>query len=444
MHLACPECGAPVEVSPSFANCPACNANVSSHYTPAEMTRTIYHRALEHYSMGNEVAALEGIDQGISLLEAPELHLLAALIYRKRGEFKEMREHVAAIPADDILRSEGEWLLRSHQEQLQLGRREEARRRGRAKGTQLAVGKASRQFSTEYYPAPLDKKQVATKGVAKVRRNRLPWAIPIAVLLLVIIFLARGSGDTLMTALGQLRTIPDEFKAVYSSFTRDEPEVVPASVDEADTGVQVGAASQINTAATEDTPPTPVNSSAAAPSPTTLPTPQPTQSQPAQSQSAPTATVSASPEVVATKIAETRLQSFDLTTFLHEQDRADLAALGIQATWAPDAPPGELILQGTVAMTSVQTELLELTAAVEGVTSIDSSGLELVLPETYTVREGENLRHIALRLYGDQDRWTEIYEANKDLVGEDPNNLWVGLSLTIPQEEISQEEQAQQ
>ena len=217
MHLACPECGAPVEVSPSFANCPACNANVSSHYTPAEMTRTIYHRALEHYSMGNDVAALEGIDQGISLLEAPELHLLAALIYRKRGEFKEMREHVAAIPADDILRSEGEWLLRSHQEQLQLGRREEARRRGRAKGTQLAVGKASRQFSTEYYPAPLDKKQVATKA-AKTRRNRLPWALPIAALLLVIIFLARGSGDTLTTALQQLRTIPDELRAVYSSF----------------------------------------------------------------------------------------------------------------------------------------------------------------------------------------------------------------------------------
>ncbi len=443
MHLACPECGAPVEVTPSFANCPACDANVASYYTPAEMTRTIYHRALEHYSMGNEVAALEGIDQGISLLEAPELHLLAALIYRKRGEFKEMREHVAAIPADDILRSEGEWLLRSHQEQLQLGRREEARRRGRAKGTQLAVGKASRQFSTEYYPAPLDKKQVATKGAAKTRRNRLPWAIPIAALLLVIIFLSRGTGDSLMTALQQLRTIPDEFKSVYSSFTRDEPAAVTGENEGPDTGVQVSSGSQINTPAAVDSP-TPVNSSAASPSPTTLPTPQPTQPQPAQSQPAPTATGSASPQVVATKIAETRLQSFDLTTLLNEQDRSDLAALAIQATWAQGAPPGELVLLGTVTMTSVQTELLELAAEIEGVTSIDSSGLEVVLPETYTVRAGENLRHIALRLYGDQDRWTEIYEANRDLVGDDPNNLWVGLSLTIPQEVDSQEGQIQQ
>ena len=431
MHLACPECGAPVEVTPSFANCPACDANVASYYTPAEMTRTIYHRALEHYSMGNEVAALEGIDQGITLLEAPELHLLAALIYRKRGEFKEMREHVAAIPADDILRSEGEWLLRSHQEQLQLGRREEARRRGRTKGTQLAVGKASRQFSTEYYPAPLDKKQVAAKGAAKARRSRLPWAIPFAALLLVIIFLSRGSGDSLLTALQQLRTIPAEFKSVYSSFTRDEPAAVSGEDQEPATD------SQFSAAAVDA--PAPETSTAAAPTPTTLPTPEPTQPPPT-----PAATVSASPDVAATIVAAARVQSFDLTTFLNEQDRTDLAALPIQATWAQGAPPGELVLLGTVTMTSVQTELLELAAEIEGVTSINSSGLEVVLPETYTVRAGENLRHIALRLYGDQDRWTEIYEANRDLVGDDPNNLWVGLSLTIPQEVNSQEEQIQQ
>ena len=430
MHLACPECGAPVDVTSSFSNCPACDANVASHYTPAEMTRTVYHRALEHYSMGNEVAALEGIDQGISLLEAPELHLLAALIYRKRGEFKEMREHVSAIPADDILRSEGEWLLRSHQEQLQLGRREEARKRGRAKGTQLAVGKASRQFSTEYYPAPLDKKQVAKKGTFKIRRNRLPWAIPIAAALLVVIFFSRGSGDSLLAALRQLRTIPGQLTSFYSSFTRDEPPVATGADDEPETGSQFSAAAIENT-------PTPEMSSAAPSTPTTLPTPEPTQSLPT-----PAATNSASPDMVATIIAAARVQSFDLTTFLYEQNRLDLAALGIQASWAPGAPPGELIVQGTVTMTSVQIELLGLVSEIEEVTSIDHSGLEVDLPETYLVGEGENLRLIALRLYGDSDRWTEIYDANKDLIGEDPNNLWVGLSLTVPQEE-PQEEQIQ-
>jgi nucleoid-associated protein YgaU len=395
------------------------------------MTRTVYHRALEHYSMGNEVAALEGIDQGISLLEAPELHLLAALIYRKRGDFKEMREHVAAIPADDILRSEGEWLLRSHQEQLQLGRREEARKRGRAKGTQLAVGKASRQFSTEYYPAPLDKKQVAKKGTFKIRRNRLPWAIPIAAALLAVIFFSRGSGDSLQTVLRQLRTIPAELSSFYSSFTRDEPAVETAADDGPDTG------SQINAAATANTP-TPQNSSAAPPAPTSLPTPEPTQSPPT-----PTAASSAAPDVRATIIAAARVQSYDLNTFLNDLDRPDLADLGIKASWAPGAPPGELIVQGTVTMTSIQIELLGLMVEIEGVTSIDHGGLAVELPETYLVRAGENLRHIALRLFGDADRWTEIYDANQDLIGEDPNNLWVGLSLTVPQAEEPQEEQVQ-
>ena len=431
MHLACPECGAPVDVTSSFTNCPACDANVASHYTPAEMTRTVYHRALEHYSMGNEVAALEGIDQGISLLEAPELHLLAALIYRKRGDFKEMREHVAAIPADDILRSEGEWLLRSHQEQLQLGRREEARKRGRAKGTQLAVGKASRQFSTEYYPAPLDKKQVAKKGTFKIRRNRLPWAIPIAAALLAVIFFSRGSGDSLQTVLRQLRTIPAELSSFYSSFTRDEPAVETVADDGPDTGSQINAAAAANT-------PTPQNLSAAPPAPTPLPTPQPTQSPPT-----PTAASSASPDVRATIIAAARVQSYDLNTFLNDLDRPDLADLGIKASWAPGAPPGELIVQGTVTMTSIQIELLGLMVEIEGVTSIDHSGLAVELPETYLVRAGENLRHIALRLFGDADRWTEIYDANQDLIGEDPNNLWVGLSLTVPQAEETQEEQTQ-
>ena len=408
MHLACPECGAPVDVTSSFSNCPACDANVASHYTPAEMTRTVYHRALEHYSMGNEVAALEGIDQGISLLEAPELHLLAALIYRKRGEFKEMREHVSAIPADDILRSEGEWLLRSHQEQLQLGRREGARRRGRAKGTQLAVGKASRQFSTEYYPAPLKKKQVAKKGAFNMRRNRLSlgnsYRRGAAGRHLLLARLGRFSADC--TAPTGNHTGPTD--VILLLLHQRRTALATGADDKPETGSQFSAAAIENT-------PTPEMSSAAPSTATTLPTPEPTQSLPT-----PAATNSASPDMVATIIAAARVQSFDLTTFLNEQNRSDLAALGIQASWAPGAPPGELIVQGTVTMTSAQIELLGLVSEIEEVTSIDHSGLEVDLPETYLVREGENLRHIALRLYGDSDRWTEIYDANKDLIGEDP------------------------
>lgn len=436
MHLACPNCGAPVEVTSPFANCPACDADVASHYTAAEMTRTVYHRALEHYSMGNDEAALEGIQQGIEALEAPELYLLAALIYRKRGDFKEMREHVAAIPADDVLRGEGEWLLRSHQEQLQLGRREEARRRGKAKGTQLAVGKASRQFSTEYYPAPLTDKQIAKKGAVKSRRNRLPWAVPIALALLAVIFFAQGTGDSLSFALRQLRAVPAELNALFESFSRSEPEVETNPAIAPDTGEEVSAAAVEVTPTlppaqpTATSPPTAQavqQSTAATPAPTLAPEPTPTVAQ------------SETPDVAATIVAVARAQSFNLADFLNERARPDLAALEVRASWAAGAPPGELTLAGTTSFASDKNDLLELAAQIEGVTSINHDELMVELPETYLVQAGENLRQIANRLYGDPDRWSEIYEANQDLIGEDPNNLWVGLSLTVPREEETPE-----
>ncbi len=404
------------------------------------MTRTVYHRALEHYSMGNDEAALEGIQQGIEVLDAPELYLLAALIYRKRGDFKEMREHVAAIPADDVLRGEGEWLLRSHQEQLQLGRREEARRRGKAKGTQLAVGKASRQFSTEYYPAPLTDKQIAKKGALKTRRNRLPWAIPIAIALLAVIFLSQGAGDSLLSALRQLRTVPDQLTALYTNLSRSEPDA------EASAAIAPESGGELSAAAVEVTPTSPPAQPTATTPPTaqavqqsTVATPEPTLAP------QPTATVAQSetPDVAATIVAAARAQSFNLAAFLNERARPDLAAHDVRASWAAGAPPGQLTLQGTTSLTSDKIEMLELAAQIDGATSINHDELFVELPETYLVQVGENLRQIAYRLYGDADRWTEIYEANQDLIGEDPNNLWVDLSLTVPQGEETQEEQTQ-
>ena len=35
-------------------------------------------------------------------------------------------------------------------------------------------------------------------------------------------------------------------------------------------------------------------------------------------------------------------------------------------------------------------------------------------------------------MYGDGSRWPEIYEANKKLIGNDPDKLPVGLELKIP------------
>jgi len=49
----------------------------------------------------------------------------------------------------------------------------------------------------------------------------------------------------------------------------------------------------------------------------------------------------------------------------------------------------------------------------------------------HTVRKGDTLYALARRYYGDQSRWRDIYEANRDQLS-DPNLLRVGMKLRIP------------
>ncbi len=50
----------------------------------------------------------------------------------------------------------------------------------------------------------------------------------------------------------------------------------------------------------------------------------------------------------------------------------------------------------------------------------------------YTVEAGDTLRSIADKLYGDADLWPSLYEANRDIIGPDPDALRVGMRLRIP------------
>ncbi|MCX6048096.1 MAG: transporter substrate-binding domain-containing protein [Chloroflexi bacterium] len=56
-------------------------------------------------------------------------------------------------------------------------------------------------------------------------------------------------------------------------------------------------------------------------------------------------------------------------------------------------------------------------------------------PMRHTIAQGETLSTIALRYYGSSTLWTRIYEANRDKIGDDPNNLVLGMELVIPPNE---------
>ena len=52
--------------------------------------------------------------------------------------------------------------------------------------------------------------------------------------------------------------------------------------------------------------------------------------------------------------------------------------------------------------------------------------------KTYTVKSGDTLSGIAQSEMGDANRWRELYEANKDAVGDNPDMIHPGLELKIP------------
>ncbi len=50
---------------------------------------------------------------------------------------------------------------------------------------------------------------------------------------------------------------------------------------------------------------------------------------------------------------------------------------------------------------------------------------------SYVVKAGDTLSSIAAAVYGDAGRWSEIFEANRDLLS-DPNLIAVSQELRIP------------
>ncbi|NGN95586.1 LysM peptidoglycan-binding domain-containing protein [Nocardioides sp. KC13] len=50
----------------------------------------------------------------------------------------------------------------------------------------------------------------------------------------------------------------------------------------------------------------------------------------------------------------------------------------------------------------------------------------------YTVASGDTLGRIAVKFYGNASKWRKIYDANRAVIGRDPDVLRVGQKLTIP------------
>jgi nucleoid-associated protein YgaU len=52
--------------------------------------------------------------------------------------------------------------------------------------------------------------------------------------------------------------------------------------------------------------------------------------------------------------------------------------------------------------------------------------------QTHTVVPGDTLSKIAQKAYGDPSQWNKIYQANKAIIGPNPNLIKAGQKLVIP------------
>jgi nucleoid-associated protein YgaU len=53
-------------------------------------------------------------------------------------------------------------------------------------------------------------------------------------------------------------------------------------------------------------------------------------------------------------------------------------------------------------------------------------------PRVYTVVVGDSLSKIAAKFYGNATQWQKLYDANRPVIGKDPNMLKAGMRLTVP------------
>ena len=92
---------------------------------------------------------------------------------------------------------------------------------------------------------------------------------------------------------------------------------------------------------------------------------------------------------------------------------------------------GVVVAQGLTAMGGMD-DIEERLRQREARMKAEAEAKAAAEPITYTVVYGDTLWGLAERFYGEGIQYTRIYEANKELIGPDPNVLYPDWVLTIP------------
>jgi nucleoid-associated protein YgaU len=115
------------------------------------------------------------------------------------------------------------------------------------------------------------------------------------------------------------------------------------------------------------------------------------------------------------------------------------AEYGNSAYWShiqranPTIDPGRIKAGDSIILPDKNEVVAPATA-----TTKQPSAADLIVDpaKQYRVQSGDNLNTISKKLYGRYDKWTQIYDLNKDLIGPNPAALKKDMILALPEPPI--------
>jgi hypothetical protein len=400
--VTCFQCGRDTLIAPNRYICPHCGEDLQHLLLPETVALFFQARAHESSERGELGAALAEAERGLTYADSSELHLLAAILAKQLGRPDRMRQHVAAIPVDDTLRSEAEWLLRSHQDRERALQEVAHHRRAAARPPHPTQPDAAASFLEELLGGE------ATDG-ATSRRTYGQVVASVAIVLIAVTMVAAswwwmGPG----AFMGNLE---------------DENPAAEGQLSSTGTGGLAGNDPAPATAGVLVTATLPATAATATPMllPTATPPPRMPENLVQEAANTPEFVDSNPNNVV---VVTTTI--FDIRQYLREQGYVELAELTIDARVHGET----LLLQGFVHEDSQRSQLLEIARGVPGVGEVSAVNLLLRPLPTYVVQEGDTLWSIVYNIYGNVDRLDEFAEHNREVLPS-PDAIAPGMVLKV-------------
>ena len=368
-EVTCPGCHRAVEITPEASACPACGEELQQLLLPDQVADYFLARVQTLSQTAAFDAALVAVERGLGMIASSHLHLTAAILAKQTGRYEVMRRHVAAIPVDDALRGEAEWLLRSQ-------RTQRVRRHAPAPPSTFLDDLLGRNNGPAIPP----------------RRSRIESIGPIVAILILggMLFVGWAEwGDALVPRPPQ------------TAAPRATLQATPLTAVEPPTTPRAGGTRNL------------------------LPAPTPTPAIPPHM-------VVAGDESVETADADLRRvvviasTGFDLPGYLRENGYPQLAELGVSAR----LQDGTLILQGIVHQDIERRQLIQLMREMPGVQEVNAIDLLLRPLPVYVVQEGDTLWTIVAAIYGDVTRMDAFIAYNRDVLPS-PDALVPGMELKV-------------